>query len=115
MARLRRRPLISSKSACDIFLIAKSNSSSLMARSTSVFSRSRAARVRPPATTGAPAMDGDISGASVRYAPRPTKLAATMVSAEDMMLASDCPVATITTAVAPNMPHKRKNCQAGRP
>ena len=51
-ARARSRALISAKSFSDTFPIARSNSSSLIERSTSVFSRSSAARVRPPSTCG---------------------------------------------------------------
>ena len=46
MARARSRPAISSKSFGDTFPIARSNSSSLIERSTSAFSRSSAARAR---------------------------------------------------------------------
>src|SRR5829696_938568 len=50
----------------------------------------------------------------MRYAPSPTKLTDTTVRLRMMMLAGDCPVATITVAVAASMPPSRKNCQGCR-
>src|SRR5688572_1408646 len=50
----------------------------------------------------------------MRYAPRPTKLTDTTVRLRMMMLAGDCPVATITVAVAASIPPSRKNCQGWR-
>ena len=65
-ARLRRRAVISWKSCSETLPIARSNSSSLIDRSTSVFSRSSAARVRPPSISGVSTEPGSTSGHSVR-------------------------------------------------
>ncbi len=62
---------ISRKSSSDTFPIARSNSSSLIVRSVSIFSRSSAARVRWPITTVRSSC-AETSGRTVRSAARPT-------------------------------------------
>jgi len=64
-ARARRRPAISAKSSSERRFIARSNSSSLIDRSTSSFSRSSATRVRSPIIT-VRSSSGDTSGRTVR-------------------------------------------------
>ena len=110
-ARARSRALISAKSLSDTFPIAWSNSSSLIDRSTSVFSRSSAARVRPPSTCGPIGSSLPMSGASVRHAATPTTAAVKMVRLRRMMPAGVWPVDTKTTTVAPIRPASVKSCQ----
>jgi hypothetical protein len=65
-ARARSRPAISSKSCGDTFAIARSNSSSLIDRSVSAFSRSRSWRVRSLSGWRSKSACGATSGASMR-------------------------------------------------
>ena len=66
IARARSRPAISSKSRAETFPIARSNSSSLIDRSASAFSRSSVARVLSLSGSLMVAASLAASGASMR-------------------------------------------------
>src|SRR5262245_20662838 len=108
-ARTRRRPAISLKSSSDSFPIARSNSSSLIARSASIFSRSSAARVRRPMTT-VRSSSADTSGRTMRSTARPTRTTAPIRTLRRMTLAAPRPRAMNVTAVAQPSAASTKNC-----
>src|SRR5579872_6773037 len=112
-ARARRRPDISCQSASDSFPIARSNSSSLIARSVSSFSRSRAARVRCP-TIAVRSSSGFTSGRTVRSAAIPTNAAVAISRPSRTTAMTPSPRATKVTAVAQPSAASTKNCQGWR-
>ncbi|MNC85870.1 hypothetical protein D3C83_14870 [compost metagenome] len=79
-------------------------------RSSSVFSRSSAVRVRPPRISGPRSGTTPASGRNVRSAARPTKAAAKMIRLRRMMPAGVCPRDMKTTIVAPIRPASVNNC-----
>jgi len=83
----------------------------LIERSTSDFSRSSAARVRPPKICGPAGSSSPESGENVRHAAAPTAAAPKMIRLRRMMPAGVCPSDTKTTIVAPTRPASVKNCQ----
>src|ERR1051325_5639835 len=82
-----------------------------MDRSTSVFSRSSAARVRPPTICGPAGSSIVDNGANMRHAAAPTAAAPKMIRLRRMMPAGVCPSDRNTTIVAPTRPARVKNCQ----
>src|SRR5947209_8366897 len=100
---------MSRQSASDSFPIARSNSSSLIVLSASIFSRSSASRVRWP-TIGVRSSSGQTSGRSVRTAARPTRMVAAMRTLRSTTVTTPWPRATKTTAVAQPSPARTKNC-----
>jgi hypothetical protein len=84
----------------------------LIERSASAFSRSSAARVRPP-TTGAPVGSSSAEiGANVRHAARPSAAAVKMVRLRRITAAGDdWPRVRKTTIVAPISPASVNSCQ----
>src|SRR5688572_1155996 len=102
---------MSVKSFSDTFPIARSNSSSLIDRRTSVFSRSSAARVRPPSRRGPNVADFFVSGRNVRSAAMPTAAAAKIVRLIMITAAGDSPRAMKTAIVAPIRPASVNSCQ----
>src|ERR1044071_3329330 len=102
---------MSAKSLSETFPIAWSNSRSLIERSTSVFSRSSAARVRPPKICGPAGSSIVDNGANMRHAAAPTAAAPKMIRLRRMMPAGVCPSDRNTTMVAPTRPARVKNCQ----
>src|SRR5262245_7671559 len=109
-ARTRRRPAISLKSSSESFPIARSNSSSLIARSASSFSRSSAARVRWPIIT-VRSSSVDTSGWTVRSAVRPINAAPAISTAMRMTTVTPWPRAMKVAAVAHPRAARTKNCQ----
>ncbi len=109
-ARARSRDAISSKSCADTLPIARSNSSSLIARSASIFSRSRSARRRslsgcPSASTSAVA-----NGASIRYSANPAAPAAPMVRLISRRFSAEFCLARTTATLAATSDSSTKKC-----
>src|SRR6187551_3740124 len=102
---------MSAKSFSDTFPIAWSNSSSLIDRRTSVFSRSSAARVRPPNRRGPKVADFCVRGRNVRSAAMPTAAAAKIVRLIMITAAGGSPRAMKTAIVAPIRPASVNSCQ----
>src|SRR5262245_17270701 len=111
IARARSRADISSKSFSESFPIARSNSSSLIERRDSIFSRSRTTRMDSlrPSAAGRPS--APTSGASVRYKAAPAKPAAPIVRLIRTRCSGLASLARTTAAVAATSETSTKKCQ----
>ena len=101
------------QSESDSFPIARSNSSSLIDRSASIFSRSSATRVRWP-IIDVESSSGETSGRSARSTPRPTSAVAPISTVSRTTAVIPCPRLANSAAVAQPSAASTKNCHGWR-
>ena len=104
-----------SKSPSAILPIARSNSSSLMARSVSILSRSSAARVRPATIVASSPMSSLTSGLSMRKRLWPAYPAAATVATASSSRSSGWPRIRVTVTSASSADATKKKCHGRRP
>ncbi len=109
-ARARSRDAISSKSCADTLPIARSNSSSLIARSASIFSRSRSARRRSLSGCPSGSTSAVVNGASMRYRANPAAPAAPMVRLISSRFSAEFCLARTTATLAATSDSSTKKC-----